>query len=131
MVFGVKMKMVAGREVSVKSLRIVKILTEEFGSFGSREWKIPRSIKESNENTKLEWLKAFFEDEAYNEKKYDRLKTKSMNPSGLMDVKHMLDSLKIFSSLTGPNCDDSYYLTIPKFSSIEEFRGFIKEPIRK
>ncbi|MFH1307264.1 MAG: hypothetical protein ABIH72_00235 [archaeon] len=29
------------------------------------------------------------------------------------------------------NCDESYYLTIPKFDSIKEFNNFVKEPIRK
>ncbi len=75
--------------------------------------------------------KSFFEDEAYHEKRYNRLKIKSMNYNGLKDVKEMLDSLKIKSSFTGPNCDKSYYLTIPKFSLIKEFSDFVKEPIRR
>jgi hypothetical protein len=130
-VFNVKMKMEENKQVSIKSIRIFNQLSDQFGEFGSKKWKIPNLIKKSNENIKVEWLKSFFEDEAYNEKKYDRLKIKSMNFLGLRDVKEILDSLKIKSSLTGPNIDKSYYLTIPRFSSIKEFKGFIKEPIRK
>jgi hypothetical protein len=129
--FGVKMKMREGRDVSVRSIRIFKELTAKFGEFGSREWRVHNSIKTASKKIKLEWLKAFFEDEAYQERKYNRLKTKSMNLEGLKDAKEMLCSLGIFSTLTGPNCDKSYYLTIPKFDSVKKFRGFVKEPIRK
>lgn len=73
----------------------------------------------------------FFEDEAYHEKKYNRLKIKSMNLNGLKDAKEMLDSLNVFSNIMGPNCDSSYYLTIPKFNTIELFKNFSKQPARK
>jgi hypothetical protein len=129
--FGVKMKMRKNKEVSIRSIKRVNYFLEKFGRFGSKEWRIQNSIKESDKNIKLEWLKAFFEDEAYLEKRYDRLKTKSMNCNGLKDAKELLDSLSIKSSLTGPNCDNSYYLTIPHFSLVKEFKDFIKEPIRK
>jgi len=130
-IFRVKMKMRNNREVSIRSIRIFKEVTKMFGDFGSKNWRIHNSIKDANDKIKLEWLKAFFEDESYHEKRYNRLKTKSMNYDGLKDAKEMLDSLGIFSSLTGPNCDGSYYLTIPNFSSIKMFEGFVKEPIRK
>ena len=54
-----------------------------------------------------------------------------MNHLGLIDTQKMLESLNIKSSLTGPNCDDSYYLTIPKFDFIKEFKDFTKKPVRK
>jgi len=76
-------------------------------------------------------VKVFFEDEAYHEKRYNRLKIKSINLKGLKDVKELLTSLNIISNLTGPNSDGSYYITIPHFNSIKEFREFTKEPIRK
>lgn len=129
--FGVKMKMRKNREVSIRSVKRAKEFIEKFGKFGSREWRIHSSIKNSDKSIKLEWLKAFFEDEAYHEKRYNRLKTKSINFSGLKDVKEILDSMGIFSSLTGPNCDETYYLTIPKFNTVNEFSDFVKVPIRK
>jgi len=129
--FGVKMKMRKNKDVSIKSLRIFKELTSQFGEFGSRKWRISEQIKGADKRIKLEWMKSFFEDEAYHERRYNRLKTKSMNFLGLKDIKDILDSLGIFSSLTGQNCDGSYYLTIPNFSSIIEFSDFCKVPARK
>ncbi len=131
LIFGVKMKMRKNREVSISSIRIFKELKNNFGEFGSHKWRIHKSIKNSNKKIKIEWLKSFFEDEAYHEKKYNRLKTKSVNLKGLKDVKGILNSLKIFSTLTGPNCDKSYYLTIPRFDIVDVFNDFTKEPIRK
>lgn len=129
--FGVKMKSRENREVVIRSVKRAKWFIKNFGEFNSKEWRIPKEIKTANKNIKLEWLKAFFEDEAYDEKRYNRLKTKSVNYIGLMDAKELLNSIGIFSSLTGPNCDGSYYLTIPKFNSVKGFKGFVKEPIRK
>lgn len=129
--FGVKMKMRFKREVSIRSIRLYQELKMKFGEFGSKEWRIHDTIKESQKEIKIEWLKAFFEDEAYNEKKYNRLKLKSMNFNGLKDIKELLFSIGIESSLTGPNCDKSYYLTISNFNSINEFNNFVKEPARR
>ncbi len=129
--FGVKMKMNEGVDVSIRSIKIFQELTERFGEFGSRKWRIHNSIKNARKEIKLEWLKSFFEDEAYHEKGYNRLRIKSMNPLGVEDAKEMLNSLGIYSSITGPNCDESYYLTIPRFSLVELFKDFVKEPARK
>jgi len=130
-IFNVKMSIRKKRDVSVKSIRIFKFLINKFGGFDSKKWRIHKLIKNSSKKIKLEWLKAFFEDEAYHEERYNRLKTKSINYLGLMDVKEILDSLGIPSNLTGPNIDKSYYLTIPKFNSIIEFEDFVKEPVRR
>jgi|SRR3989339_149615 len=128
--FKVKMKMRFNREVSISSHRLYDYFNDNFGSFKSKEWRIPEIIKNNNSSIKLEWLKAFFEDEAYDEKRYNRLKIKSVNPEGLKDAKELLDSLEIESSLTGPNCDGSYYLTLHRFNEIKEFSDFVKEPVR-
>lgn len=129
--FGVKMKMQKNRQVSIRSIKIFKQIINKFGEFGSRKWRIPKIIKSSSKEIKLEWLKAFFEDEAYDEKRYNRLKTKSVNYLGLKDAQEILKSLGIFSSLTEPNCDGSYYLTIPRFNKVQEFKDFVKKSIRK
>ena len=112
-IYHVKMKMRPNRDVSISSIRIYRDLTGKFGKFGSKEWRIHKSILNSDNQIKLEWLNSFFEDEAYDEKRYNRLKIKSVNLEGLKDAKQLLTSLNIFSSLTGPNCDKTYYLTIP------------------
>ncbi len=130
-IFKVKMKMRKNREVSIRSVKRANYFISKFGSFKSKEWKIPILIKKAPKKIIIEWLKAFFEDEAYHEKRYNRLKIKSMNYLGLKDVKRLLNKLGIFSSLTGPNIDKSYYLTISKFNKIKEFEDFSKKPIRK
>ena len=129
-VFNVKMSM-KKKKVIIKSIKLYNILIERFGSFHSRVWRIPEIIKNSNKELKLEWLKAFFEDEAYHEKRYNRMRIKCMNLNGLKDAKEILDSLNIISRITGPNCDDSFYLVLPHFDTIEEFKGFTKEAIRR
>jgi len=129
--FGVKMKMRKNREVIIRGVKRAKGFIEKFGSFKSKEWRIYTPIKNSKKDIKIEWLKYFFEDEAYHEERYNRLKIKSVNFNGLKDAKELLDSVCIFCTLTGPNCDGTYYLTIPRFRFIKEFSDFVKEPIRK
>lgn len=130
-IFKVKMKMRKNKDVYVASLRIFNQLRDNFGEFGSRKWRIPSIIKNASKKIKIEWLKSFFEDEAYHEKRYNRLKIKSVNYLGLSDAKDLLASLDILSSFTGPNKDNSWYLTIPNFSNINPLSSFKKEPIRK
>tara|TARA_Y100000310_G_C20435571_1_gene693574 strand:- start:152 stop:703 length:552 start_codon:yes stop_codon:yes gene_type:complete len=131
-VFKVQMKLRKNRkEVTVRSIRIYKELLKLFGELSSFKWRIPIEIKNLDTHSKMEWLKSFFEDEAYHEKKYNRLKTKSMNLGGLKDIKEILDSLEINSVITGPNCDKSYYITIPRFDNIDLFKDFKKQPARK
>ena len=129
--FGVKMKMRSVVSVTSSSITRYNQFTAMFGSFKSYKWRIPLSIKDAAIDIKIEWLKAFFHDEAYHEKKYNRLKTKSMNFEGLRDVQEILSLLEIPSRLTGPNCDNSYYLTISRFNTVDAFRDFVKEPARK
>ncbi len=95
--FQVKMKMRKNVSVSIRSVKRANELLTNFGKFGSKEWRIHDSIKNSSKEIKLEWLKAFFEDEAYDEKRYNRMKIKSVNFDGLNDIKLLLDSLNIFS----------------------------------
>jgi len=129
--FGVKMKMQKNKSVSIRSIKRHDYFVNRFGVFGSRGWRIHGSIKKSVDKIKLEWIKAFLHDEAYHEKRYDRMKIKSMNHNGLKDVLELLKSLKIFSNITGPNCDNSYYLTIPQFSNVSLLKRFTKDPARK
>lgn len=107
-------------EVKVKSIRIADQLEEKFGKISSKKWRIPESIQELDEAKKMEWIRAFVRDEGYYESTYNRLKIKSMNKLGLKDLKRMFRSIGIDSSLTGPNCDDSYYLTVSAINEKEE-----------
>lgn len=113
--------------VRVSSIRIADFLSK-LGKYGTRGWRIPTVIKNSSRRYKLEWIRAFCHDEGYLPPDRNWIRIKSMNLNGLKDLMNMLNSLKITSTLTGPNCDESYYLNIKKMA---ELKNFSKEKSRK
>lgn len=114
------------KEVKVKSIRIADELEDKFGSLSSKEWRIPKKIQELGRQKKLEWIRAFVRDEGYHESKYNRLKIKSMNNLGLEDLQKLFRTIGVDSSLTGPNCDDSYYLTVSAINKKDELYEIAK-----
>ena len=123
--FGVKMTYIPRiMRVSVQSLRIANALCK-LGKYGTRDWRIPRIIKNSNRCIKLEWIKAFCYDEGYTPKDRPFIRIKSMNVSGLKNIKTILHSIEIDSWITGINCDNSWYLNIRK---MREMKNFYKKP---
>lgn len=99
-------------EVRVRSKRIferVKFL----GAGNTYEWKIGPTVKNSSKRAKNYWLRAFFDDEATVENnKQKRIRVKSMNFKGLNSVRKMLSELGIHGRITGPNIDNSWYLSL-------------------
>ncbi len=126
--FGVKMSYYPKySKIRVLSCRIANFLLS-LSEYGTRTWRIPPIIKETSRNLKLEWIKAFAYDEGYLPLDRNCIRIKSMNLNGLLDLKEMLDSINIYSKLSGPNSDKSYYLNIKKEY---ELRNFTKEKSRK
>ena len=126
--FGVKMTYMPKLiKVSVQSIRIADALSK-LGKYGTRDWRIPELIKNSNKDIKLEWVKAFCYDEAYTPKNRKVIRIKSMNKNGLQDIKELLRLIDIDSWITGINCDNSWYLNIRKMRELE---NFYKKPSRK
>jgi len=113
-------------EVKVKSIRIADELEEKFGKLSSEKWRIPEKIMRLEEEKKLEWIRAFVRDEGYHERTYNRLKIKSMNKLGLQDLQKLLQGIGIESSLTGPNCDESYYLTVSAINEEEKLYQMVE-----
>lgn len=113
-------------EVRVKSIRIADELERKFGKLSSEEWRIPEKILNLRFEKKIEWIRAFIRDEGYHETTYNRLKIKSMNKSGLSDLQKLFESIGVESNLNGPNCDDSYYLTVPSINDKEEIYEIAK-----
>jgi len=114
-----------------KSLRIAsaKWIIEYLQVVGkdSYNWNIPPQIMEAKPDILCSWLQAFFDDEStvITEKKMIRIK--SMNNKGLEQTKELLKRVGIYSRITGPNCDRSYYLNIYRegvglYSSLINFR---------
>jgi len=126
--FHVQMTFIQKRDtLKVASIRIATFLLR-LSEYGTRTWRIPPIIKGSSRKHKLEWIKAFSLDEGYLPPDRNCIRIKSMNVHGLQDLKEMLDSLHISSSLSGPNCDESYYLNIKKMA---ELTNFSKKKSRK
>lgn len=100
-------------EIRFKSKRVFDRISESGGG-DSRHWFISDEIKSSTKMTKRAWLRAFFDDEATVDIKTGRIRVKSMNKKGLIQVTSLLRGLRINCKFTGPNTDSSFYLTISR-----------------
>ena len=94
--------------------RGVKHIAEKLELIGknSYSWYIPEFIMNSSKNIMCNWIRAFFDDEAYIFPSRKRILVKSMNKKGLQQIVKLLSKLEISSKVTGPNCDNSYYLVV-------------------
>ncbi len=101
-------------EVKVKSIPIVEELQDKFGDFSCDKWRIDPKILGLDASKKHEWLRAFIRDEGHYEPQYSRLRIKSMNKLGLEDVRDLMESIGVGANITGPNCDDSFYLNVSR-----------------
>jgi len=73
------------------------------GAGKSREWFISREIMGSNKKIIREWLKAFFDDEAYVEVKKSRIVLNNVNLNGLKQVQKLLKRFDIQNTtIRGP-----------------------------
>jgi hypothetical protein len=111
-------------EIRTRSKRIFDRISE-LGGGNSRKWFICQEILNSKENIRIQWIRAFFDDECTFEKKTGRIRIKSVNKIGLKQIKQLLKDLKIESNITGPNIDKTHYLTINK-KNIIQFNNKIK-----
>lgn len=113
-------------EVKVKSIPIVEELQEEFGDFSCDKWRIDPRIFEVPDSKKTEWLRAFIRDEGHYEPQYNRLRIKSMNKLGLKDVRILMSKLGVKANITGPNCDESYYLNVSRIQDYPNIHRIAK-----
>ncbi|MBW2976410.1 hypothetical protein KY347_03115 [Candidatus Woesearchaeota archaeon] len=92
-------------------------LFKTFGAGKSKEWRIPDKIVSASKEIKIQWLKAFFDDEAYVSKTQKRIVLNIVNYKGLKQIQSLLNNLNIVSRLNGPYYYKkfySYHLTIYK-----------------
>jgi len=111
-------------EIRTKSKRIFKRISD-LGGGNSRGWFISQEVFDSNDNIKIQWIRAFFDDECTFEDKTGRIRVKSVNKKGLYQIKKLLSDIKIDSNITGPNIDETHYLTIKK-KNLRQFNDKIK-----
>lgn len=117
-IYGIKVRKRNGIELVFKSKRVFDRI-KELGSGGSFDWFIGLEIMNSNSKVKRYWLRAFFDDEGTVDKMSLRIRVKSMNKNGLKHVQHILENLGLPCNITGPNSDNSWYLTLNKASAKE------------
>lgn len=96
-----------------KSKRVY-LRVEELGGGNTLGWNIGKEIQNSNKRIKGYWLRAFFDDEGTVDKTNFVVRVKSMNMTGLNQAKSLMSSIGVTSRITGPNIDNSWYLTISR-----------------
>lgn len=114
-------------EYDISGKRIHSLLTA-LGAGKSFNWFISEKITQSQDNkVKIEWLKAFFDDEAHVSVSHKRIVLNIVNKKGLEQIQSLLLFFGIKSSLNGPYfCRNyfSYHLTIYK-NSIQRYSDLI------
>lgn len=104
---------ISNEVVKTRSKRIFNRLNE-LGAGGSHEWHVADEVMEAEDAAKQAWLQAFFDDEGTVDKRSGRIRLKSVNKEGLKDAIRLMDEIGVQAHLTGPNCDDTWYLNVNK-----------------
>ena len=114
-------------EYNLSGKRVYSLITY-LGSGKSFDWFIPEKIMHSQDDkVKIEWLKAFFDDEAHVSVPQKRIVLNIFNKKGLEQIRALLLFFGIKSSLKGPYfCRKyfSYHLTIYR-DSIQKYSDLI------
>ncbi len=107
--------------VKVKS-KDVWTLLKELGAGKSRDWFISKKIMNANSNIKKNWIRAFFDDEAYFNDG-GRIRVRSVNRDGLVQVMSMLKRFAPchITPKIGTYPDTSVYLNINKSEAAKYF----------
>ncbi len=100
------------------------------GQFKKENWKVPEVIKIADDNIKCAYIRGFFDSEGEIDKRIGRVGATSMNLDGLKEVKNLLESLGIRSTIikkkdTRPNTSQKYILRIHDKNSINLFKEMI------
>lgn len=96
-----------------KSKRVYSRI-KELGGGNTLGWRIGNEIRKSEKIVKIFWLRAFFDDEGTVDKTNLVVRVKSMNNAGLNQARCLMNTIDVPSRITGPNCDDSWYLTVSR-----------------
>ncbi|MDD4989965.1 MAG: hypothetical protein PHW31_01490 [Candidatus Pacebacteria bacterium] len=92
-VFRIRGNKIYDNEIKVRSKKVWSLL-KEMGAGGSYEWSIPEEILKGSEMIRKNWIRAFFDDEAFFEedmkKELLRIRLKCVNKKGLVQLQEML-----------------------------------------
>lgn len=117
------------RELSLSG----KLIYEQFVLLGvgkSRDWFISNPIFDANDMIICQWIRAFFDDEGTVDISRKRVRVKSVNLNGLKQVQRLFEIIGIGSKITGPNCDNTWYITIKDLTNFNNKIGF-SEPNKR
>lgn len=96
-------------EIEVQAKWILDRLSY-LGAGKSHEWFISEEIMCSKKGLIIEWLRAFFDDEAYVDKFCNNITLNVVNKQGLKQIQNLFNRLGIHeTSLTGPYFYKKYY----------------------
>ena len=125
--FNLKPKRVKAKyDIRFKSKHVFERLLE-LGAGKSQSWFIGKEVLNSDDKVKIEWLRAFFDDEGYVNKNY--LCLGIVNKEGIIQIKNLLKELDIESKLYGPyipknpNYSNKYVISIKNDTPRPKGRG--------
>lgn len=106
------------------------------GDFRKDNWRIPKIIKESKKSIKCAFIRGFFDSEGEIDEKIGRIGATSMNLKGLLEIKELLGSINIRSTIIKrkdprPNTSQKYVLRIHDKNSIRLFYELIGFTIQR
>lgn len=117
-VYKIKVRRRKSTDLVFKSKRVFSRI-KELGGGNSRGWSIGSEILRAKKSVKIFWLRAFFDDEGTVDWTNSVVRIKSMNRSGLNQASCLMDMIGVKARITGPNCDNSWYLTVPRRNLIK------------
>jgi len=112
-VYKIRVRRRKSTDLVFKSKRVFSRI-KELGGGNTLGWRIGKEILESKKIVKVFWLRAFFDDEGTVDRTNFVVRVKSMNRAGLNQANCLMDTIGVPSRITGPNSDDSWYLTISR-----------------
>jgi hypothetical protein len=122
-IYKIKVRRRKSTDLVFKSKRVY-LRIKELGGGNTLGWNIGKEIFESRKSVKILWLRAFFDDEGTVDKTNFVVRVKSMNRIGLGQARKLLDAIKIPSRITGPNSDNSWYITVSR-KDLKKFQRIV------
>jgi len=136
-VFGIKPHLIEGQRCRIGNKKIYELLTKEFGSFYSWEWRMP---KLNNKLSKI-WLRAYFDCEGWVTCKSHQnrmIGADCVNEIGIMQIKRKLGRLRIKAKIKKRNTRNIFSMFIFGRENLIKFQekiGFLhpskKEKLNK